>query len=624
VFRFFETLVAATGIKAPTPAPNDLIGFYWHFIKQARWPFLALLMLGLCAALVDLAVPVSIGRIVNSLSGARSDGPLIRPWQPAAVIAMIVFVLRPLVATGYSLTANQALRGSFSNLVLWQSHLQVVRQSWSFFQNDFAGRISDKVMQTGPSLLESVIATVNSAWYIFIYGTSAVVILAKADIWLALPLLLWFVGYLAGFRYFLPRVFVQAQATAEARSVVAGRIIDTYSNILTVKLFSGSSNEGETTRAMIDAHTTSSKRHFRLVTQITIYLSILNGMLLIATAGPVILLSARGNVSPGTVAMVIPLVWQLSTVSGTIAFQVAAVFQNIGIVRQGKETIARPLQLVDRPNAPALLVRQGQIRFESVRFGYRKEAPVINDLTLNISAGEKIGLIGRSGAGKSTLINLLLRFFDVDGGRVLIDDQDIASVSQDSLRAAISVVTQDTSLLHRSIKDNILCGRTDASDLDIIEAARRSEAHEFILTLTDQKGRRAYNAHIGERGVTLSGGQRQRIAIARLLLKDSPILILDEATSALDSEAEAAIQASLETLTKDKTVIAIAHRLSTIARMDRLIVIDKGRVVEEGSHVELLRLDGHYSELWRRQSQGFLDGHADGSAALERSPPSFI
>jgi ATP-binding cassette, subfamily B, multidrug efflux pump len=611
VFRFFEMMVAATGIEGLTPPPSHLTGFYWHHIKQARGLFLALLMLGFFVALADLAIPVSVGRIVNSLSVIRSGGSPGILWQTSAVMAVIVFVLRPLVAAGYSLIANQALRGSFSNLVLWQSHLHVVRQSLSFFQNDYAGRIADKVMQTGPSLLESVMVTVNSAWYILIYGTSTVVILARADIWLALPVLLWFVGYLVGIRYFLPRVFVQAQATAEARSVVAGRIIDTYSNILTFKLFGRSSNEDEITRATIDAHTTRYQRLLRLLTQKTICLSILNAMLLVATAGPAILLSVRGTVPLGTVAMVIPLAWQLATVSGTVAIQVAAIFQNIGIVRQGKETIARPLQLTDKPNARALLVRQAEIRFESVRFGYRKEAPVIKDLTLRIRAGEKIGLIGRSGAGKSTLINLLLRFFDVDGGRVVVDDQDIAFVTQDSLRAKISVVTQDTSLLHRSIRDNILYGRANASDLDMIEAARRSEAHNFILTLEDKKGRKAYDAHVGERGVTLSGGQRQRIAIARLLLKDSPILILDEATSALDSEAEAAIRANLETLTKGKTVIAIAHRLSTIARMDRLIVLDNGRVVEEGSHAELLRRDGPYAQLWNRQSQGFLDSDAD-------------
>jgi ATP-binding cassette subfamily B multidrug efflux pump len=607
VFRFFEMMIAATGTKIPAPPPNNLVGFYWHFAKQVRGLFAALLIVSFAAALFDLAVPVLIGKLVDGLSAVRANGSARMLWQITAVMAAIILVLRPLVVVGHSLITNQALRGSFPNLVLWQSHLHVVRQSLAFFQNDLAGRIANKVMQTGTSLLESVVVTIDTIWYIFIYGTSTVVVLANADIWLAVPVLLWFAIYLTALQYFLPRVFVRAQVTAETRSMMTGRIVDTYSNILTIKLFGRFRNEEENTRTAIDAHTTRSQGQFRLITQATICLSILNAMLIIATAGPAIVLSVRGTVPLGTVAMVLPLVWQLATVSGMAAFQVAAIFEKVGIVQQGKETIARPLQLTDRLNARALLIRRGEIRFEAVRFGYRREAPVINDLTLHIRAGEKIGLIGRSGVGKSTIVNLLLRFFDLDAGRILIDDQDVAFLTQDSLRAEISVVTQDTSLLHRSIRDNILFGRADAGDLDMIEAARRAEAHDFILNLEDQNGRKGYDAHVGERGAALSGGQRQRIAIARLLLKDAPILILDEATSALDSEVEAAIQASLETLMKGKTVIAIAHRLSTIARMDRLIVLDNGRVAEEGSHIELQRRDGQYAQLWNRQSQGFLD-----------------
>jgi ATP-binding cassette, subfamily B, multidrug efflux pump len=613
VFRFFEALLAPTATEAPAPLPNHLFGFYWNFIRQAKGLFIALLIIGCFAALFDLAIPVLMGTAVDALSATRVGGAQ-DIWRIAAVMGAIVLILRPLAIVGHSLITNQALGGTFSNLVLWQSHLRVVRQSWSFFQSDFAGRIASKVTQTGTALFDSIVVTVDAVWYILIYGTSTLVVLAHTDIWLAVPVFLWFISYLAALRYFLPRVFACARLTAEARSAMTGRIVDIYSNILTVKLFSRAHGEDADTRTAIDTHTQKFQGQLRLITQATICLSIMNALLIVATAGPAIVFSVRGTVPIGTVAMVLPLTWQLVTMSGMVAFQVAGVFENVGIVQQGKETIAQPLQLTDRADARTLLVRRGEIRFEAVRFGYRKETRVINDLTLDIRAGAKVGLVGRSGAGKSTLVSLLLRFFDLDAGRILVDEQDIALLSQDSLRAQVSVVTQDTSLLHRSIRDNILYGRPDASELDMTEAARRAEAHDFILHLEDQVGRKGYDAHVGERGVALSGGQRQRIAIARLLLKNAPILILDEATSALDSEVEAAIQRSLETLMQGKTVIAIAHRLSTIARMDRLVVLDQGRIAEEGNHSDLLRRDGQYAQLWRHQSHGFLESHANDKA----------
>jgi ATP-binding cassette subfamily B multidrug efflux pump len=401
----------------------------------------------------------------------------------------------------------------------------------------------------------------------------------------------------------------------EIRSMLTGRIVDSYTNILTVKLFARARDEDAYVRDAIDSHTRQFHVSLRLNTLFGFTLATLNALLVTGTGGLALFLWTRGQVTVGTVAMALPLAWQIVNIAGWVAWQVTDIFENIGVVQEGMLTIARPITLADRADAPALAVTRGEILFDDVRFGYGRETGVIEGLTLKVAPGEKIGLIGRSGAGKSTLVNLLLRFFDLEDGRILIDGQDIAHVTQESLRAQISMVTQDTSLLHRSIRDNIRYGRPDASDAEIVAAAQLAHAHEFILELEDWRGRRGYDAHVGERGVKLSGGQRQRIAIARVILKNTPILVLDEATSALDSEVEGAIQQSLGTLMAGKTVIAIAHRLSTIARMDRLIVLDHGRVVEQGTHGDLLRLGGHYAALWRRQSGGFID--ADGMQAAE-------
>jgi ATP-binding cassette, subfamily B, multidrug efflux pump len=422
-----------------------------------------------------------------------------------------------------------------------------------------------------------------------------------------LPVILWFAGYLVLLRVLVPRMRDRSKEVSEARSALTGRIVDSYTNILTVKLFARAREEDAYVRDAVDSHTGMFYRSLRLNTLFSLCLSSLNAMLVTGTAGVAIFLWTRGTVEVGTVAMALPLAWQIVSVAGWVAYQITSIFENIGVVQEGMMTIARPIALTDRPDAAALTVTRGEIRFEDVRFGYGRETGVIEDLTLTVRPGEKIGLIGRSGAGKSTLVNLLLRFFDLEGGRILIDGQDIAAVTQESLRAQISMVTQDTSLLHRSIRDNIRYGRPQAAEAEIVAAARLAHADEFIGELEDWRGRRGLDAHVGERGVKLSGGQRQRVAIARVILKDAPILVLDEATSALDSEVEAAIQSSLGTLMAGKTVIAIAHRLSTIARMDRLIVLDHGRIVEQGTHRELLALGGHYAALWHRQSGGFID-----------------
>jgi ATP-binding cassette subfamily B multidrug efflux pump len=458
----------------------------------------------------------------------------------------------------------------------------------------------------------------TSVWYIQVYGTAALILLARADPWLALPVVLWFLGYMVMLRVLVPRMRDRSKEVSEGRSMLTGRIVDSYTNILTVKLFARAREEDAYVRDAIDSHTGLFYRALRLNTVFGLTLSSLNAMLVTGTGGLALLLWTQGKVEVGTVAMALPLAWQIVNIAGWVAWQITSVFENIGVIQEGMMTIARPIALTDRTDAAELNVTHGEIRFEDVSFGYGRERlvdedghgrpfAVIDGLTLTVKPGEKIGLIGRSGAGKSTLVNLLLRFFDLEGGRIVIDGQDIATVTQESLRAQISMVTQDTSLLHRSIGDNIRYGRPQATDAEVVAAAKLAHAHEFILELEDWKQRTGYAAQVGERGVKLSGGQRQRIAIARVILKDAPILVLDEATSALDSEVEAAIQASLGTLMAGKTVIAIAHRLSTIARMDRLIVLDHGRIVEQGSHDELLRHGGHYAALWRRQSGGFID-----------------
>jgi ATP-binding cassette subfamily B multidrug efflux pump len=607
MFSLFERALKTTDLPEQPEPPGGLIAFYWHFARQAKGLFVALFVAGLLVALLDSLVPVFIGRVVTLVTSSARNELFARSWPTLLTMAVVLLVLRPLALTTQNLVSNQAIAANVSNLIRWQNHWYVARQTWAFFQNDFAGRIANKVMQTGPALRESLVALITGVWYILVYGTAAVFLLASADAWLALPVLLWFGAYLALLRTFVPRMRDRSRDVSEARSVLTGRIVDTYTNILTVKLFARARQEDAYVREAVEEHTCLFHASLRLNTLFSLSLSTLNAMLVTSIGGLAIALWTRGVVEVGTVAMALPLAWQIISISGWVAMRVTELFENVGVVQEGMSAIARPIALLDKTGAAPLKVSRGEIRFEDVRFGYGRETGVIAGLSLNVRPGEKIGLVGRSGAGKSTLVNLLLRFFDVEDGRILIDGQDIAEVTQESLRAQISVVTQDTSLLHRSIRDNIGYGRPGASEAEIIEAAKLAHADEFILDLEDWKGRRAYDSQVGERGVKLSGGQRQRVAIARVILKNAPILVLDEATSALDSEVEAAIQASLSTLMAGKTVIAIAHRLSTIAQMDRLIVLDRGRIVEQGSHDELLRLGGHYASLWRRQSGGFID-----------------
>ncbi|HZP69513.1 MAG TPA: ABC transporter ATP-binding protein [Pseudolabrys sp.] len=576
---------------------------------------LGLFAAGFVVALLDITIPVFIGKVVTLVTTSRPESLLADSWPILAGMAAVLLILRPAAFMIQHLLMNQAVAANVANRIRWQSHWHVARQSWSFFQNDFAGRIATRVMQTGPAIRESLVSLLTAVWFIMVYGTASVILLAGANRWLTVPVLAWFAGYIAMLRFFVPRMRDKSKVQSEARSMLIGRIVDTYTNIATVKLFARAKDEDAYVREAIDHHTGRFHEQLRLNTWFALALIMLNAMLITSTGAFAITLWRFGYIEVGIVAMALPMMTQIISASHWVAWQVTTIFENVGVVQEGMLTIARPHTLIDRPDARTLRVPHGEIRFENIRFGYGRESGLIDGLTLDVRPGEKVGLVGRSGAGKSTLVNLLLRFFDLEGGRILIDGQDIAGVSQESLRAHISMVTQDTSLLHRSIRDNIRYGRPDASEAAIISAAEMAHAHEFILELEDWKGRRGYDAHAGERGVKLSGGQRQRIAIARVILKNAPILVLDEATSALDSEVEAAIQSSLGTLMQGRTVIAIAHRLSTIAQMDRLIVLDRGRIVEAGSHAELLRRGGHYAALWRRQSGGFIDSTAPQQAA---------
>ncbi len=607
MFAVFERLLKPTVAPERPEPPATLVAFYWHFARQAKGLFIGLFAAGFAVALLDAMIPVFMGRVVALVTASNPQTLFAQSWHVLAGMALILLIVRPLALVMQSLVMHQAIAANVSNRIRWQNHWHVVRQSWAFFQNDFAGRIATRVMQTGPAVRESIVALLTAVWYILVYGTSALILLASADPWLCLPVIVWFVGYAMMLRVFVPRMRDRSKEMTEVRSMLTGRIVDSYTNILTVKLFARAREEDAYVREAIDQHTSKFHVALRLNTLFSFTLSTLNALLVTGTGGLALLLWTQGKVGVGTVAMALPLAWQIVNIAGWVAWQVTAIFENIGVVQEGMITIARPITLTDRAEAPALEITRGEIVFDDVEFGYGRETGVIQGLKLRVAPGEKIGLIGRSGAGKSTLVNLLLRFFDLEGGRILIDGQDIAEVTQESLRAHISMVTQDTSLLHRSIRDNIRYGRPDATDTEIIAAAKLAHAHEFIGELEDWRGRRGYDAHVGERGVKLSGGQRQRIAIARVILRDAPILVLDEATSALDSEVEGAIQQSLGALMAGKTVIAIAHRLSTIARMDRLIVLDHGHVVEQGTHAELLRLGGHYAALWHRQSGGFID-----------------
>ncbi len=606
MFRFFERLIDPVATPDSVTPPSGTLAFFWHFVRQQRGLFLALVGVQFMLATLDAALPVFVGMIVNRLADTAPAAFFQTHWLLLSVMLAAVLVLRPLTLSLQFLISQQAINPGFSSMIRWQSHWHVVRQSWPFFQADFAGRIANKVMQVGYAMRSATTTIVNIVLYIAIYGVSALAVLAAMDWRLAIPMLLWLLAYAVLLKIFVPRIGETARAMSESRSQLTGRIVDSYTNILTVKLFAKARDEDAFVREALVKHTELSQTQGRKVTGFIMGLAALNALLIASISWLALWLWSAGLVPIGTVATAIPFALQLAGMAGWLAWELMEVFENIGVTQESMETIARPIAVTDRAGAGELQVTKGEIVFDDVSFGYGRDASVVEDFSLVIRPGEKVGIVGRSGAGKSTLVNLMLRFFDVEKGRILVDGQDIAGATQESLRGHIAMVTQDTSLLHRSISENIRYGRRDATDAEIVAAARQAQAHAFILDLEDWKGRRGYDAHVGERGVKLSGGQRQRVAIARVLLKNAPILILDEATSALDSEAEAAIQEQLFNLMEGKTVIAIAHRLSTIAAMDRLIIMDNGAIIETGNHKELIARGGVYAELWARQSGGFL------------------
>jgi len=611
IFSWLETRRESFPAEMPGMPPTAFWPFVLHYTRPF-WPLIAASsVLATTVALIEVSLFGFLGDLVDWLSQADPATFWSDHSTFLIVMALVVLVLLPILKFFYETVIHQGILGNFTMRTRWQAHRYVLRQSMEFFQNDYAGRVAAKVMQTSIAVREVVMKLAEVLLYVAVYFTGAVILFASSDLRLSAPLLLWLAGYLGAMYYFVPRLARISHEQADARSIMTGRIVDTYTNISTVKMFAHAEREDAYAQDSMGLFLDTVHRQLRLVTLLTIALNVLNALLLFSVATTSIWLWTFGAVTTGAIAFSVGLVMRLQGMSHWIMWEVAGLFENVGVVRDGLETIARERTVVDSRDAKPLVVAKGEIRFDHIRFNYGRDmetgrGSVIEDLALTISPGEKVGLVGRSGAGKSTLVSLLLRFYDLDGGRILIDGQDIAHVTQDSLRAEIGMVTQDTSLLHRTVMDNILYGRPHAGEADAIAAARKAAAHEFILGLEDYKGRRGYEAHVGERGVKLSGGQRQRVAIARVLLKDAPILVLDEATSALDSEVEAAIQEQLVNLMSGKTVIAIAHRLSTIAAMDRLVIMDEGRIVEQGSHAELIRRGGLYAELWARQSGGFL------------------
>ncbi len=613
IFTYFESLVTRFDTPAGTDElgpPPGLMAFYWHFVKQTKWLYLAMLATGLLVALIDTLIPVFIGRLVGLMSEIDRKAALAAQLPSLLAMAGLLLIGRPLAQMIDSLVRNNAVIPGVTTLIRWQSHWHVLRQSWSFFQDDFAGRIANRVMNTSNALRESVVSSIRAVWYILVYGLSALALMFATDARMALPTLAWVVSYIFFLWYFVPRMRDLSKTSSEARSALMGRIVDSYTNILTVKLFARAKDEDAYVRDALLDHRDKIAAHMQLITKFMLILTIMNACLLVGTAAIGVWSWVNGDVNAAIVATALPLVWQIANMAGWVSWEVTGIFENVGVVQEGMETIAVPRKLLDKPNAPDLEVKHAGIRFEAVMFSYGQAAggkkSVLDHFDLDIKAGERVGIVGRSGAGKSTLVNLLLRFHDVEGGRITIDGQDIRDVSQESLRAAIGMVTQDTSLLHRSIASNIRYGKPSATEVDIEQAAIQSQAHEFIANLRDWQGKEGYEARAGERGVKLSGGQRQRVALARVVLKNAPILVLDEATSALDSEVEAAIQEQLESLMQGKTVIAIAHRLSTIAKMDRLVVMDEGKILEQGTHAQLIALNGLYASLWHRQSGGFI------------------
>lgn len=606
MFSFFEKLITPFPPEHPGQAPKNLFAFCYHYTKGAEFYLLIMAILTGATAILEVSLFKFLGDLVDLLP-TLEPGELFSPASKKLLTrgALVLFAI-PFVVLFHATIVHQTLLGNFPMRIRWQGHRYLLGQSINFYQNEFAGRIATKLMQTSLAVRETVLKLLDVILYVAVYFTSILILVASLDWRFAIPMVAWFAIYFSLLKYFVPKLGSVAAQQADARSEMTGRIVDTYTNITTVKLFSHDDREFDYAREGMQKFLVSVYPQMRLATQLRVFVWCLNASLIFILVSMSLWLWTLNAITVGAIAAAVGLLLRISGMSQWIMWEISGLFENIGIVRDGINTLSLPREVQDQPAAKNIEITKGKINFNNMTFHYGKESGVFDNLNLEIQAGEKIGLVGRSGAGKSTLVNLLLRFFDIKSGKILIDDQNIADVTQQSLRAQIAMVTQDTSLLHRSIRDNLLYGKPDASDRAMIEAAKQAKAEDFIHDLEDAEGRKAYDAHVGERGVKLSGGQRQRIAIARVLLKDAPILILDEATSALDSEVELAIQENLNTLMEGKTVIAIAHRLSTIAALDRLIVLDKGKVVEQGTHSELIQQKGLYAHLWAHQSGGFL------------------
>lgn len=609
MLNLFESLIHPYPEDTPDVPPKTLFAFLYAGTRGLR-PLIA--VMAVLTALIGVFEALLFGFLGSMVDWlAKMQPETLWAEQGSTLILLAIALLAsPLVLTIQAMLKQQTLAANFPMLLRWNFHRLMLGQSMSFYQDEFAGRVATKVMQTALAVRDCVMIVTDILVWVSVYFISMVIVAAHFDTWLLVPFGVWLALYASAMRYFVPRLGKVSQAQADARSLMTGRVTDAYANISTVKLFSHGKREASYVRSAMEEFMQTAHAQMRLVTGIEIVNFTLNMLLIIGTASVGLWRWSLGEAGVGALAAATSMALRLNGISHWVMWEMARLFENLGTVQDGMNTLSRHNAVTDHPGAKALKVTHGEIRFEKMSFSYGESKRVIDDFSLQIRPGEKIGLVGRSGSGKSTLVNLLLRFYDIESGRILIDGQNIAEVTQESLRAQIGMVTQDTSLLHRSVRENILYGRPDAKDAAMIVAAERAEADGFIATLTDPKGRSGYDAHVGERGVKLSGGQRQRIAIARVMLKDAPILLLDEATSALDSEVEAAIQQSLYRLMEGKTVVAIAHRLSTIAAMDRLIVVDDGHIVEDGNHASLLAQGGLYARLWAHQSGGFL-GESD-------------
>jgi ATP-binding cassette subfamily B multidrug efflux pump len=606
MFKKFENLIDPfADFSEETPSSN-----LWPYMKSQLYPFRKWLplmaFLGVLTAVMESGLIFYSGRVIDLMN----DAGVTEFWNAHGlellIAGLFVLLLRPLIITFNHVFLEQTLASNMQEQARWRAHKHLLGQSTEFFQNDFAGRLANRVMQMGPAMEDSTYMALEGIWYATTYVLGAILVLSVIDIRLGLPMMIWLVVYVLFVKRIATRVAEASEKMSETKSLVTGRIVDAYANIESVKLFAHGKREEQYALSAMKRQRLRFQRFLRLMTRLTFSLASMNGFLMVGVIGPAIWLWSKEIVSVGEVAAAAALTIRLNGMTGWIMWVTVRLFEHAGVMREGLQSISVPHSVTDKPDAPALNLTTGAVEIRNLSHHYGKGYGGLDGINLSIKAGEKVGLVGRSGSGKSSLVNLLMRFRDAEQGQILIDGQSVVDVTQDSLRSQIGMVTQDSSLMHRSVRANILYGKPDATEAEMITAAKRAEAHEFILELQDPKGRVGYDAHVGERGVKLSGGQRQRIAIARVILKDAPILVLDEATSALDSEVEAAIQETLYGVMEGKTVIAIAHRLSTIAQMDRIVVLDGGKVAEQGTHAELLAKDALYAGFWNRQSGGFI------------------